>query len=88
MICYLYDNYRRCKVDWRASIYQRVDGSTTKHGSPVVLRGGGTLDMEKIGRVMKRVIREARKGHVEKLAKQQKDAGTDHARTKNQGERL
>ena len=49
---------------------------------------GGALDMEKIGRVMKRVIREARKGHVEKLAKQQKDAGTDHARTKNQGERL
>ena len=27
---------------------------------------GGALDMEKIGRVKMRVIREARKGHVEK----------------------
>lgn len=45
MICYLYDNYRRYKVDWRASIYQRVDGSTTKHGSLAVLREGGELLM-------------------------------------------
>ena len=43
MICYSYDNYRRCKVDWGASIYLSIDGSATKHGSL-----GVTLDVEKL----------------------------------------